>query len=157
MKQHPTLALCCVSIMQCCATWAHVLVPVSPPVRACLRASSLGMCVGVCIMLGCYSAISHRAGVIQLDLECERFFAYKDSESGTKELLQRISQSLFSSQAHYHWRKNHLQKINCRLALPSTKCWSYFCHARPNNHIFALNVYLFSLSVCAFFSTEHTC
>lgn len=62
-----------------------------PPVRARARLVYVRGCV---YYARCYSAISHRAGVIHLDLECERFFAYKDSESVTRELLQRISQSL---------------------------------------------------------------
>lgn len=40
------------------------------------------MCV--CYARG-YSAISHRAGVIQSDLECERFPAYEDSEKRNRE------------------------------------------------------------------------
>lgn len=116
VKQHPTLALCCVSIMQRCATGRMCLCLFASSAR--LPVHKLAVNVRGCVYYAwCYSAISHRAGVIQLDLKCERFFAYKDSESVTKELLQRISQSLFSSQAHYHWKKNHLQKINCRLVM----------------------------------------
>lgn len=104
VKQHPTLALCCVSIMQHCATGCMCLCLLSPSVH--LPVHELVLCLCGCVYYSwCYSAISHRAGVIQSDLECEHRFAHKDSESVTKELLQRISSSLLMSQAHYHWRK----------------------------------------------------
>lgn len=86
------MALCCVSIMQRCAAGVVALVCLCRFASSACT-SSLRTCVGA-YYARCYSAISHRAGVIQLDLECERVSAYKDSESVTKELLQRISLSL---------------------------------------------------------------
>lgn len=49
--------------------WAHVFVPVRLQC-ACLPAHKLAMCVRGCVYHARrYSAISHRAGVIQSDLE----------------------------------------------------------------------------------------
>lgn len=79
---------------------------------ACLPGHRLAVYARGCVYyVRCYSAISHRAGVIQLDLECERFFACKDSESVTKELLLRIFQSLFPGQAPLSLEKNNFQSF----------------------------------------------
>lgn len=77
VKQHPTLALCCVSIMHCRATMRQCLLCLfclqCTLCFACWRTSMPVYVCGCVYYAQCYSAISHRAGVIQLDLECEHF------------------------------------------------------------------------------------
>lgn len=51
------------------------VVPVLPPVHA-LLCSAVYVC-GCAYYAQCYSAISHRASVIQLDLECELFLCVR--------------------------------------------------------------------------------
>lgn len=61
----------------------------------CLPGHKLAKCMHGCVYHARrYSAISHRAGVMQSDLECERCFAHTDSNSVTKERLHRIILSL---------------------------------------------------------------
>lgn len=81
VKQHPTLALCCVSIMQRRATMRKCLLCLfCLQCTLCFarwRASSAVYVCGCAYYAQCYSAISHRAGVIQLDLECELFLCVR--------------------------------------------------------------------------------
>lgn len=126
---------------------------------ACLPAHRLCcVCAWVCVlcsMLQCHKSQSwcNTVGSGVWALLCVQRLRKRNQRAASEDL------SLFVFEpSPLSLEKNHFQKINCLWhCRKSTKCWSYFCHVRPNNHLQLMcvySVYSSHLCVCIFYTAR---